>query len=479
MPYADRDKQLAAQRASHQKRKLAKLTQPAPNSGQPIIDHTALFSASLRAASGARVYYNPDEAVRASRRDAEAMERDLSILGPLQERIDGVSLLKHHLEPEDKFDQQQAQFATDVGKIIDRLPDFLSYKKALLWGTFWGRSAISNTFSFTVTDDGQQSLEISDWYPIAGDKIVYAVGGRLGLRVGYTDPSVEQYRDKIEMTREGRVLFMDDWMRKFYVVHEHQRLDAAFEDYQKAGMIFGTGIRDRVYWAWKLKNQALGWCMDLLQRWGSGLSIFYYVEGDPDSFTKVKALAEAQANNTALLIGRPMGKDEQGAGFEHFEVNGRGIDDMRSILENYFESHIRRYIIGQSLSSDTASTGLGSGVADLHADTKDQIIRGDAINLAETFTKQLVQPLVAYNRAYYPHWPDNCQLKFQFEIDSPNVKELLEAAEKLAGMGIRVDEDELRGLTGLRKPQEVQPTQFSLQHQERVKRLAASWKDRR
>ena len=123
--------------------------------------------------------------------------------------------------------------------------------------------------------------------------------------------------------------------------------------------------------------------MDHIERFGSGLNIWFYTEGDEVSRAEVKSIAENQSQGTAVLFPRPKDKNLAGPGFEHVELTGQGIDHARKILEDYFEAKLRTFIIGQNLSSGTASTGLGSGVADLHTDTKADIIRCDALNLAD------------------------------------------------------------------------------------------------
>jgi hypothetical protein len=126
---------------------------------------------------------------------------------------------------------------------------------------------------------------------------------------------------------------------------------------------------------------------------------------------------------------------------------------MLKVLDSYFDGKLRTFIVGQSLSSGTASTGLGSGVADLHAETKGNLIKADAINLQETLTDQLVQPLVSYNRQQYPEWPD-CKLKFVIDNEETNVKELLDGAKALHEMGVGVDAENLREVAGLQPPQD-------------------------
>jgi hypothetical protein len=377
------------------------------------------------------------------------MLRDLSITQPLYERIDATALLKWHIDPEDPDDPAEEAMANEVKRIVEQTPNFLGYRRALLLGTFHGRYAVSNTFNWDFYKK-RPYLRVAGWEPIHGDKLCFSLGNsdsNVGLRIGYHDAGLDNMLDQIEMTPEGRVLWLDRYQRQFYVIFKHMIRDGVYEDVRTLGSIHGVGIRSDVYWHWVLKNQVLSWAMNHWERYGSGFDVWWYSEGDPDSQAMAQAAAQAQSQGFAIMLPRPRNQVEQTLGVEHIEVPGTGLADMLKVLENYFDGRLRTFIVGQSLSSGTASTGLGSGVADLHAETKDNLVRADSINLQETLTEQLVQPLVNYNREQYPEWPD-CKLKFVFEFDETNVKEQLDAAKALHQIGVGVDADNLREVAG-------------------------------
>jgi phage gp29-like protein len=55
-------------------------------------------------------------------------------------------------------------------------------------------------------------------------------------------------------------------------------------------------------------------------------------------------------------------------------------------------------ILGQTLSAEAKSTGMGSGVAKLHDQVRLDIQRADARQVADTLTRDLIYPLIALNR---------------------------------------------------------------------------------
>jgi len=123
-------------------------------------------------------------------------------------------------------------------------------------------------------------------------------------------------------------------------------------------------------------------------------------------------------------------------------------------LVNWFSGKIKESIIGQSLSSEAGGTGMGSGVANLHADTLSRIIRYHADALADSMSFEFVRVVAAMLGAS----PEDADcLEFQFAPERPDPKERLEAIEKFVAMGGRVSQAEVRDLLGLSEPTEDEP----------------------
>ncbi|MCV4732262.1 hypothetical protein OFB80_30690, partial [Escherichia coli] len=85
---------------------------------------------------------------------------------------------------------------------------------------------------------------------------------------------------------------------------------------------------------------------------------------------KVERAAREQSDRLNIVWPRsPHGKGN-GSGVERMEVPVTGAQFLRD-LQEYIDEKIERYIVGQTLSSKSEGSGLGgTGVADLHADTK-------------------------------------------------------------------------------------------------------------
>jgi phage gp29-like protein len=123
-------------------------------------------------------------------------------------------------------------------------------------------------------------------------------------------------------------------------------------------------------------------------------------------------------------------------------------------MVDWCSSKLKEAILGQSLSSEAGSTGLGSGVADLHADTLSRVIRYHADALAESITTDLVRVVAKMLGAS----DDEARaIRFNFAPERPDTKERLEAVQKFVELGGRVSEREVRDLLGLAEPMDGEP----------------------
>lgn len=418
-----------------------------PNAGQPAVPHVTTFQGLMQSISGRRVYLAPDTAVRQSRIEADKMLMDPAIKAPLNERFRGTTGAAWHIEPDDATDDEQVDMAAGLTRMVKKIPRFRKYLYNLLLAEFHGRYAINNVYNW-VLDGDDRFITATHWQPVHGDKLVFAETGEIGVKVGATIPS--WMMNKIDQTVMGRVYFFDEWTRPLYAVHHGEIRDGIYEDVWSAGSIWGLGIRHHVYWPYWLKQDAMTSMLDALARYGTGFTIWYYTEGDPANEKGVRAAAEAQSGQNAVLFPRPIGMDKQGPGIERIEMSGEGLAHMKDIVRDYFDAQIRNMIIGQELSSTTgkSGTGMGSGVSEFQAHTKSEIVKEDAASLGETLTKELLVPLATFN---YPRKPMRCS--FVFDVDDSERQELLTSAKLFFDMGGEIDADHLRGELGLPKPE--------------------------
>jgi len=439
----------------------------APNSGAYPLAHISTFQAVVTTA--ARTYRESDEAIRANLDNARHMRNDCGVMECLEARQRCTSLLDWHIEPEDDKSPEQNALVGDMTKILSEICRFTEYRRVLLEGIWFGKYGIQNRYGWQniggkmrVLPTPRHTMEYG-WMPINGDKLVFrfddgnlsdgAFEGQMGIRVGmanYGRGDTIKNRWQVEATERGLAYFLKESEQRLCVVHKHQIEDAAFEDVMTANNLHGVGVRSRIYWEWFQKQSCLAFLMEYLERSAGGIELWHFPAGNNIAKEEVKAAAVnrmgGQRNITLVPI--PMGDDARQYGVEIIEPGMAGIECLKEILDKYFGHRIKRYILGQTLTSEADATGLGSGLADLHLGTFLEIIKYDATNLEETLTRQLLRPLQQWNFPRSRH----IRLKFKIDTESKDSKARLEAYKTAYEMGCAIKEKDVMDEIGAAMP---------------------------
>ncbi len=316
---------------------------------------------------------------------------------------------------------------------------------------------------------GQRRLTIDNWLPIHADKVVfrYDDGGpaahradQIGIRVGgsYTEGQSIRGRwqvervGKIQPTDYGLAYFLENWERPLVAIHKHLIEDGEFEVPERAGRIHGVGIRDRIYWTWYQKQEALAWLVEYLERSAFGIELWSYPAGNPEAYEKTRKAAQERIGNGRNTVLVPVWPDMEGLRqtVQRIEPGMAGVEALDRLLREYFGHAIKRDILGQTLTSEAAGTGLGSNLASIHLDTYLQIVRFDACNLEESLTTELVQPLLTFN---FPQHAD-IPLRFKIETESPDVEGRLSSMLKAFEMGLKIPAKDVAAMLGIARPEE-------------------------
>ena len=433
-----------------------------PGWGRPAVPHTLTFQGSWLA--GRRALRPSDEALRHSRENAAYMLQDPVITECLEQRQRSTALLDWHIEVEDEDDPRQAELRDTLTVLLKRTPYFVKFRMALLNAIWFGRYAVSNRYGW-IWINGRPYIGIIGWLPVHGDKLVWQAGCQddeqegLGLRVSaaaWHDPHARrwlaEHQGELEPADWSQVYWLKPHERQLLIVHKHMIEDGEFEDPLAAGRVHGVGIRSRIYWCWYQKQECLAWLMEFLERSAFGLEIWYYPWGNEEAERSMRRAAQERIGQgrNIVLVPRPMGQEGMMYGVERIEPGMGGASALKEILAEYFGHQIKRYILGQTLTSEAHATGLGSNLASIHLDTYMQIIRFDARNLEETLTRQLVRRLVEWN------WPElrDIEVRFVIETDTPDVEERLRAWRTAWEMGCRLREKDVMELIGAAIPGE-------------------------
>jgi phage gp29-like protein len=435
-----------------------------PNYGNDVLPHVISFTGLISTIS--KVYRPSDNALQASWENAKYMLNDCSIMECLEQRTRSTALLNWHLEPEDETDPKQKALAEELTSIIEETPRFMQYRESLLRALWFGKYANKMRYRWK-TVQGKQRICIDKWEPVHGDKLVFRYDSgtgdydpdQIGIRVGAGFHSLmarswqQERLSQIQLADIGLAYFLKPWERQLLAIHKHCTEDGEWEDVESAGRIHGVGIRHRIYWCWYQMQEALAWLMEFLERSAFGMEIWYYPWGDKTARDRMYTAAQdriGQGRNI-ILVPRPVGEASQAYGVERIEPAMAGADILADkVIKELFGHRIKRYILGQTLTTESAGTGLGSNLASVHLDTYLQIVRYDATNLEETMTTELVTPLKRFN---YP-WARDLPIRFKIDTEAQDVDGKLAAWERAWNMGCRLKESDVMELIAAATPGE-------------------------
>lgn len=434
-----------------------------PGFGQEFLPH--IYTVSGRQGIVSQSYLNYDEATRDSRENADKMRADCGIMECLEARMRATSLLNWHVEAEDQSNADEVAMVASLNDILAATPRFTEFRRYLLEAVWFGRYAAAVKYRPGLVK-GQFRTVVGKHEPRHGDKLVFryddgsytADDEQIGIRVSaaydggrvYRDPATGQMVNQIQPTQQGLVFWLNKWQRQTVVVHKHQIEDGPYHDPRMAGRIHGVGIRDRIYWTWYAMVECLQRVVEYLDRAAFGVEIWPYQAGNPRSEEDTKRAAYGAMGGGRTIILAPLPPDEMPERFmPHIMEPGMGgVSQTIDIIRTYFGHKIKRYILGQTLTSEAEATGLGSGVADAHMATFADIVQYDANNLEETITTDLLRVLQLAN--FPGSW--RLQPKFKIDTESPNVQAKMQAYEQAYKMGARIKASEVYDIIGASMP---------------------------
>lgn len=171
--------------------------------------------------------------------------------------------------------------------------------------------------------------------------------------------------------------------RELHIVHRGNMLNRAVPDN------FGGQIRAVLGW-WFLGALGKEWFGRFMERYGSP-----FLAGKTDTANKELVTFLNQAFSLATKVGGIVidKRDEidviQAAATE-------GANAHKTLL-NHCNDEVSKVVIGQILSSSPKNTGLGSGVAELHGEVRQDYRQYDTRKLSDTLRKQLFVPYLRMN----------------------------------------------------------------------------------
>ncbi len=219
-----------------------------------------------------------------------------------------------------------------------------------------------------------------------------------------------------------------------FIVHLHPA---------KSGIPMRGGLARAVAWGWMFKNYAIKDWVAFLEMYGQPIRTGRFDPGASEAdIRKLMRAVAAIGSDAAAVFPRTMD-------IEFIDSKaGTAPNELWRSMAEYIDEQVSKVVLGQTSSSDAKAGGLGSGQANLHGDVRDDLARADAKLLAATLNRDLVIPLVSLNHGARDAYP---RIVIE-QPDAVDVQAQIEAAEKLAAMGVEIDAEEMREMAGLPAP---------------------------
>jgi phage gp29-like protein len=406
-----------------------------PLASNPINGGNASEGFSSIVTSARNVLIQSDIGMQSDPQQADEMLRDPSIMGPLNKRMLAVAQLKWEILPEDTSDKRQKLIVKKIEKIINDIPNLVDMFRQLQWAIWRGTGVVELSW---VQNTNTNVWEIAKTRPHSGDKIRYDLWGNVRLM-------------DTEHQTGGRELTKDEL--DALVIHTWNKDDGYFYDGSQAEFVFhGRGLRDTLYYYWTLGHNSLKFWTMMQERTAGGYWIARYPNNNEQAKLAMESVLQNLYQGTAVTLPVPSDPEEQAA-FTLESIQMAGVDTTGQLyndfVENYINKYIKLLIEGGSLTSSTGATGLGSNVADKHADSFQSLVSYDADCLADTLTAQLVEKIVRFNFAKL-----NFKPKFRFITEQSSFENNLKAIELAKSLGLEMSKDYLYEKLGIAAPQE-------------------------
>ena len=246
---------------------------------------------------------------------------------------------------------------------MPRRSDFVRAMHEAVW---YGNAACNLVYQ----RDPRTGVSVKEWYPFHPDTLAYDQRGNLAMRVGSAYSNDGPSAQNIGF--DSRVHIFTEMERKAVVLHRVFINAPDFNDPNSTESIYrGVGARDVCWFMWLAKQEILQDAITYAERYAMGILVGYYPLGQDAGRAMMEQVLANLTNDNSVLL--PQSGTEKVYDIDIKEPNA-GRAQVFMELVNWFSGKIKEAILGQNLSSEAAATGLGSGVANLHADTLSRII---------------------------------------------------------------------------------------------------------
>lgn len=328
-------------------------------------------------------------------RDME--ERDGHVFSELSKRKRAVIKLSWDIVPPRNPSKEEEDATAYVKELLQDMSDFEDLMFDALDGIGHGFSA----------------LEL-EWQRIGSDWTIQRAHHRpqTWFQLDRDTRSDLRLRDS---TPDGQQLQAFGWM-----LHVHKAM---------SGYTVRSGLARVLVWPYLFKHFSVGDLAEFLDIYGLPLRIGKFPsQATPEEKATLWRAVAGIGHNAAGIIPASMAIE--------FQEAAKGSEKPFESMIQWCERTQSKAITGSTLTSDAGSTGLGSGLAEVHNEVRLDIRDSDCKQLAGTITRDLIYPMLAINKG----WSDvrRCPRLVFDTLEAEDLKTYSESLPKLVSIGMKI-----------------------------------------
>ena len=199
----------------------------------------------------------------------------------------------------------------------------------------------------------------------------------------------------------------------------------------KTGYAARMGLYRVLSWPFIYKTYGIGDFAEFLEIYGLPMIVGkYFSSATQEEKNSLYRAVVSLGHNARAIMPQEMALEIQ-------KITGGGDATPHMTMVEWAERSESKAILGQTMSAEAKSTGIGSGNADLHSEVRHDILKADAREIAGTLTRDLLFPLLSLNRGGINDLR-KCP-RFVFDTgEADDIKDMADALPKLVGVGMKI-----------------------------------------
>lgn len=283
----------------------------------------------------------------------EFAKRKLAVLG------DAISFV-----PADRTSADDAQAAEAVRAMVAGCANWINGCSHILESSLYPVSVTEKLFR--PGEPGEPTFVLTDLLPVPHHLITFTAGK---LQI-------------LDVAPDGTILpTAQDPDPSRYIIHRGHLLSTPDN--------WGGPMRSILFW-WLLSTMSREWWARFLDRYGSPFPVGKYEAGDDQSRGTLERAFALSVKIGGLVVTKNTEVELQ-------QVAAAASSEAYERFITICQREKSKLILGQTLSAEAQSTGLGSGVSEQHETVRQDIRQFDSVSLSLTLTHQLVKQYLQIN----------------------------------------------------------------------------------